>query len=82
MRWRLQWIWRIERNLPVLFYEGLTCSYPYANDRLHTFLLEGVAENANAAHENWDRLCVSSAAAADAIRMTSCIGWRRCGRAW
>src|SRR5579872_3479108 len=29
-------------ELPVLFYEGLTCSYPNANDRLHTFLLEGV----------------------------------------
>jgi deoxyribodipyrimidine photo-lyase len=28
-------------NLPVLFYEGLTCSYPNANDRFHTFLLEG-----------------------------------------
>ncbi|HSR08662.1 MAG TPA: deoxyribodipyrimidine photo-lyase, partial [Bryobacteraceae bacterium] len=27
---------------PVLFYEGLNCSYPNANDRLHTFLLEGV----------------------------------------
>ena len=33
-------------RLPVLFYEGLTCSYPHANDRLHTFLLEGVAETA------------------------------------
>jgi deoxyribodipyrimidine photo-lyase len=33
-----------ERGLPVLFYEGLTCSYPHANDRLHTFLLEGVPE--------------------------------------
>jgi deoxyribodipyrimidine photo-lyase len=33
-----------ERGLPVLFYEGLTCSYPYANDRLHAFLLEGVPE--------------------------------------
>jgi deoxyribodipyrimidine photo-lyase len=31
-----------ELNLPVLFYEGLTCSYPYASDRFHTFLLEGV----------------------------------------
>jgi len=31
-----------ELNLPVLFYEGLTCSYPHANDRLHRFLLEGV----------------------------------------
>ena len=29
-------------GLPVLFYEGLTCSYPNANDRFHTFLLEGV----------------------------------------
>ena len=29
-------------KLPVLFYEGLTCSYEYANDRLHTFILEAV----------------------------------------
>jgi deoxyribodipyrimidine photo-lyase len=29
-------------GLPVLFYEGLTCSYPYANDRFHTFILQGV----------------------------------------
>ena len=33
-----------ELDLPVLCYEGLTCSYPQANDRLHTFILEGVAE--------------------------------------
>ncbi|MEZ5357036.1 MAG: deoxyribodipyrimidine photo-lyase [Bryobacteraceae bacterium] len=33
-------------RLPVLFYEGLTCSYPFANDRMHTFLLEGVPETA------------------------------------
>jgi len=33
-----------ELELPVLFYEGLTCSYPHANDRLHTFILEGVPE--------------------------------------
>jgi deoxyribodipyrimidine photo-lyase len=32
------------RNLPVLYYEGLTCSYPSANDRLHTFVLEGVPD--------------------------------------
>ena len=32
--------------LPVLFYEGLTCSYPYANDRFHTFVLEGVPDTA------------------------------------
>jgi deoxyribodipyrimidine photo-lyase len=33
-------------DLPLLVYEGLTCSYPYANDRLHTFILEGVPEMA------------------------------------
>jgi deoxyribodipyrimidine photo-lyase len=33
-------------HLPVLVYEGLTCTYEYANDRLHTFILEGVPENA------------------------------------
>lgn len=33
-----------ELGLPVLYYEALTCSYPSANDRLHAFILEGVAE--------------------------------------
>jgi deoxyribodipyrimidine photo-lyase len=33
-------------NLPVLFYEGVTFAYPYANDRLHTFILEAVPETA------------------------------------
>jgi deoxyribodipyrimidine photo-lyase len=33
-----------ERDLRLLFYEGLTCSYPYASDRFHRFILEGVAE--------------------------------------
>jgi deoxyribodipyrimidine photo-lyase len=44
----LAWAVRLadERNLPVLFYEGLTCSYPHASDRLHTFILEGVEETA------------------------------------
>jgi len=31
-------------KLPVLVYEGVTYRYPYANDRHHTFLLEGVQE--------------------------------------
>lgn len=35
-----------KHRLPVLFYEGLTCTYDYANDRLHTFLLQGVPETA------------------------------------
>ena len=33
-------------NLPLLVYEGLTCDYPAANDRLHTFILEGVPDTA------------------------------------
>jgi len=33
-------------GLPVLFYEGLTCSHPHANYRLHAFILEGVPDNA------------------------------------
>ncbi|HEX4169818.1 MAG TPA: deoxyribodipyrimidine photo-lyase [Bryobacteraceae bacterium] len=33
-------------GLPVLYYEGLTCTYEYANDRLHTFILQGVEETA------------------------------------
>jgi len=37
-----------ELGLPVMFYEGLTCSYPAANDRLHTFILEGVADTERA----------------------------------
>jgi len=35
-----------ELGLPVLVYEGLTCTYPYASDRLHTFILQGVPETA------------------------------------
>src|SRR5215469_16510097 len=38
-----------QRSLPLLVYEGLTCSHPWANDRFHTFILEGVAENAKRA---------------------------------
>jgi deoxyribodipyrimidine photo-lyase len=33
---------------PLLCYEALPCTYPYANDRLHAFILEGVAETAAA----------------------------------
>jgi deoxyribodipyrimidine photo-lyase len=31
-------------DLPVSVYEGLDCAYPYANDRIHTFMLEGVPD--------------------------------------
>lgn len=33
-----------ERKLPLVVYEGLKFYYPWANDRLHTFILEGVEE--------------------------------------
>jgi len=33
-------------ELPLLCYEMLTYRYPYASDRFHTFILEGVAETA------------------------------------
>lgn len=31
-------------RVPLLVYEGLTCSYPDANDRIHSFVLEGLPE--------------------------------------
>lgn len=34
-----------ERKLPLVVYEGLKFYYPWANDRIHTFILEGVEEN-------------------------------------
>lgn len=33
-----------ELGLPLLVYEGLTCSYSCANDRIHTFMLENVPD--------------------------------------
>lgn len=30
----------------MLCYEGLTCTYEYANDRIHTFMLQAVPETA------------------------------------
>ncbi len=35
-------------DLPLLVYEGLTCTYPHANDRIHTFMLEAVPGTASA----------------------------------
>jgi len=31
---------------PLLIFEALCCDYPYASDRLHTFILQGMADNA------------------------------------
>lgn len=33
-----------ERDLPLVVYEGLKFYYPWASDRIHTFILEGVEE--------------------------------------
>ena len=40
-----------QANLPVLYYEALTCSYPSANDRIHTFILEGVPDTSERLHK-------------------------------
>ncbi len=40
-----------ERKLPLVVYEGLKFYYPWASDRFHTFILEGVEEK-RAAFEN------------------------------
>jgi deoxyribodipyrimidine photo-lyase len=37
-----------ERKLPLVVYEGLKYYYPWANDRLHTYILEGVEEKRRA----------------------------------
>ena len=36
-----------ELTLPLVVYEGLKYNYPWANDRLHTFILEGIEEKRN-----------------------------------
>ncbi len=33
-------------GLPLLVYEGLTCTYKKANDRMHTFILQNVPDMA------------------------------------
>ena len=38
--------WANRLDLPLLFLESLTCDYPYASDRLHTFVLQGMPETA------------------------------------
>src|SRR5438105_5738728 len=40
-------------QLPLLFFEGLTCSHPHANGRLQTFILEGGLGNAQRAASLW-----------------------------
>jgi hypothetical protein len=42
----VEWAERLRKPLVVL--EALSCSYPWASDRLHRFILEGMADNARA----------------------------------
>jgi deoxyribodipyrimidine photo-lyase len=37
-----------KRNVPLVVYEGLKFYYPWASDRIHTFILEGVEEKRKA----------------------------------
>lgn len=38
--------WAQELNKPLVVLEALRCDYPWASDRLHRFVLDGMAENA------------------------------------
>src|SRR6266540_3369145 len=40
--------WALDLKRPILMLEALRCGYPWASDRLHTFVLEGMVDNAAA----------------------------------
>ena len=37
--------WANKLGKPLLIYEGLNCDYPWASDRIHHFMMEGMKEN-------------------------------------
>jgi deoxyribodipyrimidine photo-lyase len=41
-----------ELKKPLLIFEGLKCTYPWASDRFHHFILQGMNENKRIANEN------------------------------
>ncbi|TYP94757.1 Deoxyribodipyrimidine photo-lyase type II [Fodinibius salinus] len=43
--------WANKLDKPLLIYEGLSCDYPWASDRFHHFLMEGMKENLSYAEE-------------------------------
>ncbi len=43
--------WANKLNKPLLIYEGLSIDYPWASDRFHSFLMDGMKENALFARE-------------------------------
>jgi len=44
--------WANKLDKPLLIYEGLNCDYPWASDRFHHFIMEGMAENLRYAREH------------------------------
>lgn len=40
--------WSIELRLPLVVFEALRVDYPFASDRLHRFVIDGMADNARA----------------------------------
>ena len=40
--------WATELGRPLIVLEALRCGYPWANDRIHQFMLDGMADNARA----------------------------------
>ena len=38
--------WAVHLKKPLVILEALRCGYPWANDRLHGFILDGMADNA------------------------------------
>ena len=47
-----------ELKKPLLIYEGLKCTYSWASDRFHKFILEGMLENKQIARKNgWNYYC-------------------------
>jgi len=41
--------WARELDLPLMVFEPLRCDYPWASDRLHRFIIDGMAANRDAA---------------------------------
>lgn len=44
--------WANKLNKPLLIYERLSCDYPWASDRFHHFIMEGMQENMDYAREH------------------------------
>lgn len=43
--------WSRQLHKPILIFEALRCDYPWASDRIHRFILEGMLDNMHAAQQ-------------------------------